>query len=138
MKTPPSSWGTCIIVVTLTVKKCFLTFRRNLLCFSLCPLPLFLLLGIAQKSLALPSFVPPFKYSDPPEPSLLQTKQSHLSQPLIIRDMLQSFHHLCGPSLYSLQSVHVSHTGKPRTGHSTPGVASPLQSRGEGSPPLTC
>jgi len=28
--------------VTLTVKKCFLMFRGNLLCFSLCPLPLVL------------------------------------------------------------------------------------------------
>lgn len=42
------------------------------------------------------------------------------------------------PSLWLLdwfQYVHVSFTGKPRTGHSTPGVASPMLDRGEGWPP---
>ena len=32
----------------------------------------------------------------------------------------------------------LSCTGEPRTGHSTPGVASPVLSRGEGEPPSTC
>ncbi|KAK4810494.1 hypothetical protein QYF61_004274, partial [Mycteria americana] len=35
-------------------------------------------------------------------------KQSQLSQPFLIGEMLQSFHHLCGPALDSLQYVHVS------------------------------
>jgi len=34
------------------VKKFFLMFRRNFLCFSLCPLPLVLSLGTTEKSLA--------------------------------------------------------------------------------------
>ncbi|XP_052646855.1 uncharacterized protein LOC128143559 [Harpia harpyja] len=50
----------CQSLVTLTLKKCFLMFRGNLLCFSLCPLPLVLLLGATEKILA-PSFShPPF------------------------------------------------------------------------------
>ena len=42
-----------------------------------------------------------------------------------------SFH---GPLLESLQCTHLSCTGEPRAGPSTPGVASPLLSRGKGSP----
>ena len=38
--------------VTLRVKKFFLMFRRNFLCFSSCPLPLVLSLGTTEKSLA--------------------------------------------------------------------------------------
>jgi len=38
--------------VTLRGKKFFLMFRRNFLCFSLCPLPLVLSLGTTEKSLA--------------------------------------------------------------------------------------
>jgi len=38
--------------VTIRGKKFFFMFRRNLLCFSLCPLPLVLSLGTTEKSLA--------------------------------------------------------------------------------------
>ena len=38
--------------VTLRGKKFLLVFRRNFLCFSLCPLPLVLSLGTTEKSLA--------------------------------------------------------------------------------------
>jgi len=38
--------------ITLRGKKFFLMFRRNFLCFSLCPLPLVLLLDMTGKSLA--------------------------------------------------------------------------------------
>jgi len=41
--------------VTLRVKKFFLMFRWNFLCFSLCPLPLVLSLGTTEKSLATSS-----------------------------------------------------------------------------------
>ena len=44
--------------VTLRVKKCFLVFNWNFLCFSLCPLPLVLSLGTTEKSLAKCSSVP--------------------------------------------------------------------------------
>ena len=43
-----------------------------------------------------------------PEPSVLQTGQSQLSQPFLNGEMLQSLHHLHGPSLDSLQYVRVS------------------------------
>ena len=48
--------------VTLRGKKFFLMFRRNFLCFSLCTLPLVLLLGTTEKSLAPSSSHPPFRY----------------------------------------------------------------------------
>ena len=38
--------------ITLRVKKFFLMFSWNFLCFSLCPLPLVLPLGTTEKSLA--------------------------------------------------------------------------------------
>ena len=37
-------------------------FRRNFLCFSLCPLPLVLSLGTTEKSLAASSWHPPLRY----------------------------------------------------------------------------
>jgi len=53
------NWCQCL--VPLTVKRCFLMFRENFLCFSLCPFPLVLSLGTTEKSLA-PSFLyPPFR-----------------------------------------------------------------------------
>ena len=48
----------CQCSVTLTVKKCFLMFRGNLLCFILCPLPHVLSLGITGKSLDPSIFTP--------------------------------------------------------------------------------
>ena len=45
--------------------------------------------------------------------------------------MLQSPHHLCSPAGPSPAVPCLSWTGEPRTGHSTPDVASPGQSRGE-------
>ena len=43
-------------------KKCFLIFRGNIPCFSLCSLPLDLSLGTTEKSLALSSLHLPFSY----------------------------------------------------------------------------
>lgn len=43
----------CQFLITCTLNKCFLIFRGNLPCFSLCPLPLVLVLCITEKSLAL-------------------------------------------------------------------------------------
>ena len=76
------------------------------------------------------------RWSTFPEPSLLQAKQSHLSQPLVVWEMLQCslwpFGGLC-PVAPCLPS-----TGQRRTRPSTPGVAPPELSRGKGSPPSTC
>lgn len=78
---PLGNLGQCL--VTLRVKKCFL-FRQNL-CFSLCPLPWVLALGITEKSLTFSSLYPLFRmwgknvfiYINQilPEPSLLQDEQ---------------------------------------------------------------
>ena len=64
--------------VTWTALKYFLMLRGNLLCSSLCPLPLFLALGNTGKnlvptSLHLPCFLPPIyrQWRDPPELFLL-------------------------------------------------------------------
>lgn len=48
----------CQFSVNYSVKKCFLTFRRNPLCFSLCPLSLVLLLGTTENSVPLNSLHP--------------------------------------------------------------------------------
>uniref|UniRef100_A0A8C3LZG9 Oxidoreductase FAD/NAD(P)-binding domain-containing protein n=1 Tax=Chrysolophus pictus TaxID=9089 RepID=A0A8C3LZG9_CHRPC len=42
-----------------------------------------------------------------PEPSLLQTEQSQLPQPLLIRPVLQTPHQFCCPSLNTLQESHL-------------------------------
>ena len=51
----------CQCLITLTVKKCFLVFRQNLPCFSLCPLPLVLSPDTTENSLA-PSSLPLLSY----------------------------------------------------------------------------
>ena len=53
-ETPTASLGNlCQCSITHTVRTCFLMARWNLLCSGLCPLPLVLALGTAEKSLAL-------------------------------------------------------------------------------------
>jgi len=52
----------CQCSVTLIVKQGCLMFRWHLLCFSLCPVPLLLSLATTEKSLALSSLHPPFRY----------------------------------------------------------------------------
>ena len=91
-ETPQLPWATCDSA--FTVKNCFLMFRRNLPCFSLWPLPLVLSLGITKNSLALSSLHLHFRYlytwmRFTLEPSLLQAKQSLISQPFLIGEMLQ-------------------------------------------------
>ena len=102
----------CQCSATLAGKKCFLMFRGNLLCFSLCPLPLVLALGTAEKSLAWLSLSSPssvYRHRwDPPEPSLLQAEQSQLSHSFLTCEVLQSLHHPCSHPLESLWYVHVS------------------------------
>lgn len=92
--------------------KCLLMFRGNFPCFSLCPLPLVLSLGTAKKSLVLSCFYPPLRYlytlaKFSSQPPFLLAEQLWVSQPFLTEEMLQWFHYLCGPSLYSLQQVHV-------------------------------
>lgn len=47
---------------THTAQNCFLVFRRNLLCASLCPLPPVLAMGTTEQSLAPVSLPFPFRY----------------------------------------------------------------------------
>ena len=90
--------------VTLRGKKFF---RRNFLCFSLCPLPLVLSLSTTEESgsiLLTPTlqiFISIYKVLSQPSP--LQAEQAQLPQPLLIEEMLQSPHHPCSPPLDSLQ-----------------------------------
>lgn len=49
-------------VVNITVKKCFLIFRRNLLCSHLCPVPPVPAPGTTEKRLALSSLLPPLRH----------------------------------------------------------------------------
>ncbi|KAK4817104.1 hypothetical protein QYF61_027967 [Mycteria americana] len=69
----------CQCLVIHTGKKCFLRFRRNLLCFSLCPLPLVLSLGTTEKTLALSSLQPPFRVMRFPLRLLFSRLNTHSS-----------------------------------------------------------
>lgn len=90
----------CQCSTTLTVKWYFLMFRKILLCFSLCLLPLFPWLSTGVESLTLT--LPLGFYIDTekkfPELSLLQAALTVLLQP-------QSLHHLYGPLRSCLQYV---------------------------------
>lgn len=132
METPPPPWAPAPVLGHPPSAEVCPELGGPLLCVSLCPWPLGL-------SLAPSPLQPPPGYLSAgrrcPEPALLQAGQSQLSQPLLMAEMLQSLHHLDGPVLGSLQSVPVSCTGQPSSGPSTPGLASLVWSRAEGSPP---
>jgi len=64
--------------------------------------------------------------------SPLQAEQSQLSQPFLIREMLQPLHHVYDSTLDSLQYAHVSLVlGGDGTGHSTSALVSPALSRAD-------
>lgn len=73
-----------------------------------------------------------------PQPSSSPGWTALLPQPFLMEEMFQSLHHLHGPLLASPVAPCPPRTGEPRTGLSTPGAASPVLSKGEGSPPSTC
>lgn len=130
----------CQCSVTPTVKKCFLMFRGNPLCFSLChglwschwtPLKepgsvlfapsfqVFIYINNILLSFHFPGWTVPALSAFPhwrDNPDL-----NHLSESL-----LDSLLYVC--HLYRAR----------RTGHNTAGTASPRLTRGERSPPLTC
>jgi len=120
----------CQCLVTLTVKKCFLTFRGILLGFSLCPWPLVLSLDTTGKSLDLSSLYHPCRYLC----TLLKFPLSLLFSSLTVPALSVFPHRRGAPSTKSslwpctrLSSVcpFVFCTRDPRTGKNTPGVASP-------------
>lgn len=88
-----------------------------------------LVTGHHQKSmwLYLPSRFPSEIFKN-----FLWAKELHLFQPFLIWEMLQSHNHLHDPSLDFALALFV--LVSPVTGHSTPCVASPVLSRGKGSP----
>lgn len=70
-------------LTTLTVKKVFLTFKRNFLCFSLCPCPAIRYQHKDSGSLFTPSHQVSIYIGEIPlEPPLLRDEQPQLSQPL--------------------------------------------------------
>lgn len=76
--------------------------------------------------------------SDTLETPFLQVELSQLSQPHFIGEVLQSLHHLGSPPRLFLVCPGLSCTVLPRNVQSTPGVASQLPSKEEGSPLLNC
>jgi len=94
-------------------EKAFPDVQTGVSCVSVCAhLPLVLSLGTAEKSLALSSLHPLYRWlytlNRSPAPSLLQAEQSQLSHPFLTAVTLQSLLHLGGPSLDFVQSLHVS------------------------------
>jgi len=71
----------CWCTVTLTAKKCFLKPRQHLLHFGVCLWPLVPSLGTTEKSLALASLYPPFRYLYTLMRSLLSLFFSWLNSP---------------------------------------------------------
>jgi len=85
----------------------------KLLSFNVCPLTLVHSLGTIENSLAQSSLHPPFRYlytwmRSPLSLTFLQAKHSQLSQLFLLRETLQSLHHLHGSSPGFLQYVHIS------------------------------
>ena len=107
-------------------------FRANLLCYSLCPLPLVLSLGTTERGLAPSSLHPPFRYLY----TLIRSPWAFLrlnslsTQPFIRGEMLQSLHHLNGSLVLSPVSPCLSCTEELRTVPSNPGVATSAEQRG--------
>ena len=102
----------CQSSATFTVKRVFPDVQRKPpSCVSVCASYLVTEhLGKEPGSIFLTPSVQVFTDIDniTPEPSVLQTGQSQLSQPFLNGEMLQSCNHLSGPLLDSLQYVRVS------------------------------
>lgn len=107
--------------------------------FSLCSLSFVLSLDITEKSVDPSSSQYPIRYLYTltgsflsPEPFLTQSRQSQLSQPLLVRGILQVFQSALWPftGLTAICSC-LSCNGDFRTAHSTPNVVSPMLNKGE-------
>lgn len=111
----------CQDSVILVFKKCFFTFRGNLLCFGLCPLPLVLALGTPEKepgSVLSASFLQVFiltkKNTHPPSPSLHSPPHPPSGWTVTtlpafsLREMLQTPQQPCWASSWALSSMSVS------------------------------
>lgn len=132
----------CQCLTTLTVKKCFLAFRWNLMFFNLYGLFLVLSQGTTEKSLALTSSLSPVKCLYILIWSLLSLLFSRLNR---LSCLSPSSWEKCSNPLIILANLHWTHciksirlcTWESRTGCSTPDVALPVLRRKEGSLPST-
>lgn len=100
----------CQDSVILVPKKYFFTFRGNLLCLGLHPLPLVLALGTTEKkpnSGLSASFLQVFILIEKIPLTLLQSEQSQLSQPFLIKEMLQTPQQLWWAS-WAFSSISIS------------------------------
>ena len=110
--------------------------------FEFLPISLCLFTGHHWENSGSTCFTPPIRYlytlTWSPEPSLLWPEQSPLSQPPLIRQMLQALSHLCGSLLNLLQWVHVSLVlGSPALGTGLQACLTRTE-QGERSHPLSC
>jgi len=141
MKTPQPPRATCAKrSVNPHNEKVFPDLQREPPVFQFLPIGTGPVIGHHWKESGSIVFAPSlqtFIYVDnsPSKPCLLEAEQSQLSQHFLVVEMFQSLNSCHGPSLDSLQFICLSCIGEPRTGHSTPGVTSPVLCRGEGSSP---
>ena len=111
METSRPLWATCASAWSPSQwKSVSWCSDRSLLCFSLCALPLVLPLGTTEKSLALSSLHPPYRWLY----TLIRSPQAFSSPGWRVPalsfssgEMLQSLTRLGGPSLDCLQYAHV-------------------------------
>ena len=123
----------CQCSVTITVKKCHLMFRQNLLCFNLCRLPLVVSLDTSERAWLCLLYAPPFRYLYKLIRSPMSFLFSRLNSPCSLSlSLCESSSSLL--ILVALRWTLSSSSVSRRAGHSGPGVASPALSGGEGSP----
>lgn len=116
-------------------KMCLLMFTWNLLCFSLCPLPLIMSLGTTEKSLNTSSLHPSFRYLYTCIRILVSVHFhfSRLDSPSSLREFIcevpQSLNHPCHLLLDCFQYLHVSfvlRSPEELGSHNTPVMVSPM------------
>lgn len=142
---PQSLWATCARAQSPSQEKgaSWHSEGGNLLCFLLVPIVSGSVTGHHWKEPDLAFCVPSFQVFISlgkiiPKASCPQAEQFQQSQSFLVGEMLQSLNYLHAPFLDPLQYVHVSLAMNNTELDTTPGGASPLLSRGEGSPSMTC
>lgn len=118
----------CQCLITFREKGCFLTFRKNILYFGLCPFSLHLLSDITEKHPRFNFFALSFKdlrtFRRSPS-QLFSTLNSLNSLSLSSRERCYSPSPFWSFTGLSVVTPYLSCTGEPKAGHSTPGMASP-------------
>lgn len=118
METPQTLWTTWFGMTILAAKKCFLM-TKQLPLFQFVPGSLWTYHRVPIRSSALLSLLPLARFGQIcPKTRFHQTEKLHLSQTLLILQMLHSLHHLHGISL-----AHSGYSGTPRAGPCSPNVS---------------